>query len=262
VKSFIFALQHLTRIHLADVAFDQRQLGRSGMYFPLVGLILGLLLVLMDWIAGLLFPPIAAAAALVLGLVVLTGGIHLDGFMDTVDGVFSGRPRERKLEIMRDSRVGAFGALGVFCLLLFKFGLLAGLTEKTFQPLILMTVLGRWSMTYAIARFPYARSEGMGRLHSLHTGKLELAVASLTALLIATATGGVGGIVIFCISIFFSHMICVYLNRVLGGLTGDTYGFLNEITEVFVLSLYFPLARYAPEIFSVLFPAIINVLIV
>lgn len=250
MKSFVFALQHLTRLHLVDLAFDQRQLGRSGMYFPLVGLILGLLLVLTDRLAGLLFPPTAAAAAILVGLVVLTGGIHLDGFMDTVDGVFSGRPRERMLEIMKDSRVGAFGALGVFCLLLFKFSLLTGLTGRTYQALIMMTVLGRWAMTYAIARFPYARNEGMGKLHSLHTGNFELAVASLTALVIVAATGGLGGMVIFCASLFFVHLMCVYLNRVLGGLTGDTYGFLNEITEVFILTLYIPLARYAPYIFS------------
>ena len=250
MKSFVFALQHLTRLHLAEVAFDQRQLGRSGMYFPLVGLILGLMLVLTDRLAGLLFPPTAAAAAVVVGLVLLTGGIHLDGFMDTVDGVFSGRSRERMLEIMKDSRVGAFGALGVFCLLLFKFSLIAGLTGRTYQALIMMTVLGRWAMTYAIARFPYARNEGMGKLHSLHTGNFELAVASLTALVVVAATGGLGGMVIFCASLFFVHLICVYLNRVLGGLTGDTYGFLNEITEVFILALFIPLARYAPYIFS------------
>lgn len=254
MKSFVFAFQHLTRIHLAEVAFDQRQLGRSGMYFPLVGLILGLLLVLTDWLAGLLFPPTAAAAAILVGLVVLTGGIHLDGFMDTVDGVFSGRSRERMLEIMKDSRIGAFGALGVFCLLLFKFSLITGLTGRTYQALIMMTVLGRWAMTYAIARFPYARNEGMGKLHSLHTGNFELAVASLTALVIVAATGGLGGMVIFCASLSFVHLICVYLNRVLGGLTGDIYGFLNEITEVFILALFIPLARYAPYIFSGFIP--------
>ncbi|MFZ5652423.1 MAG: adenosylcobinamide-GDP ribazoletransferase [Bacillota bacterium] len=238
MRSFIFALQHLTRIHIGNVAFDKRQLGRSGMFFPLVGLILGGLLAALDHLAGMAFPPMAATAAVLVGLVALTGGIHLDGFMDTVDGVFSGRPRERKLEIMKDSRVGAFGVLGVFCLLLFKYGLLTGLAGPGgYTALIMMTVFGRWSMTYAIARFPYARNEGMGKLYKLHTGSFELAVATATALAIALAAGKTGGLLIFALSALFAHFLCSYLNRVLGGLTGDTYGFLNESTEVFALAV-------------------------
>lgn len=250
MRSFVFALQHLTRIRIMDVPFDERQLGRSGMYFPLVGLILGLLLILVDRLAWVMFPPMAAAAAVLVCLVVFTGGIHLDGFMDTVDGVFSGRPRERMLEIMKDSRVGAFGALGAFCLLLFKFGLLTGLSGPgDYGALILMTVSGRWAMTYAIARFPYARDEGMGRLYKLYTRSFELAAASGVALVIALAAGKLGGAVIFLLSALFAHLLCGYLNRVLGGLTGDTYGFLNELTEVFVLAIYLPVERYFPYLF-------------
>lgn len=250
MSSFVFALQHLTRIHLCDVAFNERNLGRSGMFFPLVGIILGAILVVVDRLAGFLFPPAAAAAAVVVGLVLLTGGIHLDGFMDTADGVFSGRPRERKLEIMRDSRVGAFGALAVFCLLLFKFALLTGLAGNgQYMALIMMTVFGRWAMTYAIARFPYAREEGMGTLHSRYTGSFELGVASLIAIAAAGA-GGPGGIIIFFASAAAAHIFCLYIKNTLGGLTGDTYGALNEILEVFVLALYLPLSKYAPSLFT------------
>lgn len=250
MSSFVFALQHLTRIHLCDVAFDERNLGRSGMFFPLVGIILGAILVVVDRLAVLLFPPAAVAAAVVVGLVLLTGGIHLDGFMDTVDGVFSGRPRERKLEIMRDSRVGAFGALAVFCLLLFKFALLTGLAGTgRYMAFIMMAVFGRWAMTYAIARFPYARAEGMGTPHSRYTGSFELGVASLTAVA-AAAAGGPGGIIIFFVSAAAAHIFCVYIKNILGGLTGDTYGALNEILEVFVLALYIPLVKYAPSLFT------------
>lgn len=251
MRSFVFALQMLTRIRLKDIQFDERLFGRSGMYFPLVGLILGGTLIVVEILAGILFPPMAATAAMLVGLVVLTGGIHLDGFMDTVDGVFSGRPRERKLEIMKDSRVGAFGALAVFCLLLFKFGLFSGLAgPEDYPALIMMTVFGRWALTYAIARFPYARDEGMGKLYKLYTGSFELAVATVMAVAIAMAAGKAGGAVIFCLSVLFTHLLCSYLNRVLGGLTGDTYGFLNELTEVFVLALYLPLERYFPFLFA------------
>jgi len=250
MHSFAFALQHLTRLHLFNPPFDERNLGRSGIFFPLVGLILGGLLLIINILAGLLFPPAAQAAAVLVGLVALTGGIHLDGFMDTMDGVFSGRPREKKLEIMRDSRVGAFGALAAFCLLLFKFSLLTGLAGPgAFPALLLMTVTGRWSMTYAIARFPYARGEGMGTLFRRYTGARELAVASATALLAAAGAGGPGGVIILLASALLAHIICCGFNRALGGLTGDTYGALNELLEVFVLALYLPLIRYASWLF-------------
>ncbi|MFZ5631811.1 MAG: adenosylcobinamide-GDP ribazoletransferase [Bacillota bacterium] len=250
MSSFIFALQHLTRLHLWDVAFDERRLGRSGMFFPLVGLVLGGLLIAIDKLACFLFPPAAASAVVVVGLVLLTGGLHLDGFMDTMDGFFCGRPRERMLEIMRDSRVGAFGVVGVFCLLLLKFALLTGLAgTDRFPALIMIAVFGRWAMTYAIARFPYAREEGLGKLYSRYTGTPELAVASLTALAAAVAAGGAGGVIIFFISALCAHLLCVYFSRILGGLTGDTYGALNEITEVLVLLVYLPVDRYAPFLF-------------
>lgn len=250
MKSFIFALQHLTRLPAGSPSFDERSLGRSGMFFPLVGLILGVLLSGADLLAGLAFPPLAASAAVLVAMVALTGGIHLDGFMDTVDGVFSGRSRERKLEIMKDSRVGAFGALGVFCLLLFKFGLLTGLSGGRAGAFIIMAVSGRWAMTYAIARFSYIRAEGLGTLYSLHTGNFELAVASLTALAVVACAGRAGGLIIFLAALAAAHMLCRYLHKVLGGLTGDTYGALNELIEVFVLALYLPLHSHAPQLFS------------
>ncbi|MCL6610538.1 MAG: adenosylcobinamide-GDP ribazoletransferase [Peptococcaceae bacterium] len=250
MHSLVFALQHLTRLPLPQVPFDERRLGRSGMFFPLAGLILGGILIALDWLAGVLFPPAARAAVVVAGLAALTGGIHLDGFMDTVDGVFSGRPRERKLEIMRDSRVGAFGALAVFCLLLLKYALLTGLAGTGgFPALIMMAVFGRWAMTYALARFPYAREEGLGKLFSRHTGSFELALASLTALVAAAGSGGAGGVIIFFATAVLAHLLCAYFNKMLGGLTGDTYGALNEALEVFVLALYLPLRERAPFLF-------------
>ncbi|MFZ5596919.1 MAG: adenosylcobinamide-GDP ribazoletransferase [Bacillota bacterium] len=250
MKSFVFALQLLTRIRILDLSFNEKALGRSTMFFPLVGLFLGGILVFIHRVAGEIFPPAAVAAAVVVALVMLTGGMHLDGFMDTVDGLFSGRPRERMLEIMKDSRAGSFGVVGVVCLLLFKFSLITGIAGVyDYMGLIMMTVTGRWGMTYATARFPYAREEGMGRLFTLHTGIPELAVASLTALVVSAVAGGLGGLIIFLSAGIFTHLLCMYMNKVLGGLTGDTYGAVNEVLEVFVLALYISLNRLAPILF-------------
>ncbi len=252
--SFLFALQYLTRIPSKSITFDERLFGRSSMFFPVVGLILGGFLMLIDWLTGAFYPDAVRSAVLVISMVLLTGGIHLDGFMDTVDGIFGGSTKEKKMEIMRDSRVGAFSVLAVFCLLLIKYSFLAGFQKGSgFTALIMMAVYGRWAMTYALSIFSYARDEGIGKLFSQYTGKSELIVASLFTASVALFCGGIGGLIVFFITVLFAHMFCSYIRSVLGGLTGDTYGALNELTEVFVLAVYLPLYKYLPVIFNRLF---------
>lgn len=251
MNSFLFALQQLTRIHIKDVPFEPRDLGRSPLYFPLVGLIIGVLAAAFYAAADSIFPSAVVASLLVVGLVMLTGGIHLDGFMDTVDGVFSGRPRERKLEIMRDSRVGAFGALGVACLLLIKFTLIYELPSGCVPGILLvMPVISRWAMVYAIARFPYAREEGMGRLHSEYTGTKELIIVSAVTLLISVAAAGPAGLLLLIAAWGFTEILCRYFIVHLGGLTGDTYGAVNETCEVFVLLGLYPVYSLMPALFG------------
>ena len=132
-------------------------------YFPLVGLLLAALLWLLVLILTPLVPQLALAALLVVGLVLLTGGLHLDGLMDTCDGLLGGSTRERKLEIMRDSRVGSFGVLGGACILLLKFALLASVSIHAL-PLALLLALpsARWAMVLALRIFPSARPTGLG----------------------------------------------------------------------------------------------------
>lgn len=244
MRSFAYALQHLSRLRIYNGPFDEAAFGGSSKYFPLAGLLLGIVLVGLNWMFQWVFPQPVKAALLLVSLVVLTGGLHLDGYMDTMDGVLSGRSRERMLEIMRDSRVGAFGALGMGCLLLLKYALLLGLPEH-FLPavLLLMAVMGRWGMVYAIARFPYARPQGLGTLFSTYTGARELATATLITFLVAIVAGKFTGLGILVIVLAITHWLCVTFVRLLGGLTGDTYGAINEIVEVVVLLAYYPLVR-------------------
>lgn len=242
VLSFCYALQHLSRIQIYRGTFDGVSFGRSSIFFPLVGLILGSLLWALFLGAELIFPGPVVAALLVLAMVLLTGGIHLDGFMDTMDGVFSGRPRERKLEIMRDSRVGAFGAVALVCLLLLKFSLLLGLASQWLPVAVLVAaVVSRWGMVYAIALFPYVRTQGLGRLYADHTGRKQLAVATVMAAALVFLVAGVGGLVLLGLGALVTHIIAAALAKELGGLTGDTYGAINEILEVAVLLAVYPL---------------------
>src|SRR5215831_4199467 len=123
-------------------------------YFPVVGVLLACLLWLISLLLTPLIPQLVLAALLVAALVILTGGLHLDGLMDTCDGLFGGSTRERKLEIMHDSRVGSFGVLAAICVLLLKFALFASLNARVL-PLALLIALpsARWTMVVALGVF-------------------------------------------------------------------------------------------------------------
>ena len=166
LKGFATAWQFLTRINLFKEAnFDQESLGKAYRFFPLVGLILGLFLALLGYSASKLFQPLTVAIILVTADILLTGGLHLDGFMDTCDGIYSGRGRDRILEIMKDSRVGSMGVLGALVLLGLKVSFLYELAGTTaFLPgLIVMPLFSRWCMIMVMAVYPSARQQGLGR---------------------------------------------------------------------------------------------------
>ena len=205
-------------------------------YFPVVGLLLALL----SWLAVLLFsrliPQLALAALLVVTLVMLTGGLHLDGLMDTCDGLFGGRTRERKLEIMRDSRVGSFGVLGALCILLLKFALLASIPVSSL-PLALLLILpiSRWSMVLALSAFPPARPTGLGAAYHHTITTRRLLITGLIALLIALIAGRLIGLLAWITSSIVALLIGAWITKKIGGLTGDSCGAINEIVEVMTL---------------------------
>lgn len=251
MKSFFFALQHLSRIRLYNGEFNEIAFGKSPVYFPAVGLILGIALLLARQIFILVFPVPVVAALLIVTMAALTGGIHLDGFMDTFDGMFSGRSKERKMEIMRDSRVGAFGVLGLACLFLLKYSAFTALPVEILTSLIILaTVLSRWAMVYLIVFFPYARKEGLGTLYSLYAGKREFALATLGAALITILTAGVAGLLIWLTLFIVVHFVAQKVKAELGGLTGDIYGATCEGSELIVYLAAFPAYNILPQLFS------------
>ena len=201
-----------------------------------VGLLLGLILVAVDKGAGALFPAPLTAALLLATLVILTRGLHLDGFMDVCDGLFGGYTPERRLEIMRDSHVGAFAVVGAVSLLLLKYGALVsllslGVPGKEFV-LLLFPTLSRWSMVLQLGVFPYVRAEGLGS--PLHQGSAKLATlaALLTAIVTSVVLGSIGGAVLLAGLTLLAWLLGLTMAKMLGGLTGDTYGATNEIIEV------------------------------
>jgi len=244
LKSFLFALQHLTRLPSPRVSFDEAVCGRATVYFPVAGALLGAVMAALVWAAGPYLPHQLQASLLIFVMVMLTGGIHLDGFMDSIDGLFSGRPSEKKLEIMRDSRVGAFGVIGVICLLLLKFNLLAGIPNLVLiKLLIVVPALSRWNMTFAVVVFPYARPEGLGTIYKEYSGTKELIWATVFAAAIAGLVLGVYGILIMVLGAAITYLLGIKITKELGGLTGDIYGFISELSEVMLLLAAYPLLK-------------------
>lgn len=234
---FLAAVQFLTVIPLhRDVT--QKELGRSLVYFPLVGLGIGAVLFGLDRFFILFLPAAVGSALLIVVLVLLTGANHLDGFIDTCDGMAAGRSPQERLDIMCDSRVGGFGVVGACCLLLVKYVSLLFLPGAyRMAGLLLMPVLGRWAMVYAIFAYPSARKTGMGQTFKEQTDRWKMIIATLIAIAISVALMKLWGLALMA-AIWLSVLVLAsFLKGRLGGLTGDTYGALNEVVEVFVLIL-------------------------
>ncbi|GGF82315.1 adenosylcobinamide-GDP ribazoletransferase [Paenibacillus albidus] len=251
------AFQFLSRFPVpGDPGFSRELLHRSVVYYPLVGAAIGLCVAAAAALSGLLLPPLPAAVITLILWVLLTGGLHLDGWMDTADGLLSHRSRERMLEIMKDSRVGAMGVLACVLLLLLKASLLAAWipgSGYTALPLLLLPpVWSRWFMVRAMARLPIARGDdGLAASFAGLAAVQERRALALAALLTLAAAGvplalsGPGA------AAWPLHLAAALLvpgaayacgtlaarraSRRLGGLTGDVYGALNELLEAALL---------------------------
>ncbi|MGH2496486.1 MAG: adenosylcobinamide-GDP ribazoletransferase [Ktedonobacteraceae bacterium] len=241
-REFVAALRFLSVLPVPGSAllFDKNetapQLVIGCEYFPVVGLLLALMLWLLVLLFSRLIPQLALAALLVIALVMLTGGLHLDGLMDTCDGLFGGRTRERKLEIMRDSRVGSFGVLGALCTLLLKFALLASIPVSSL-PLALLLILpvARWSMVLALYVFSPARPTGLGAIYHHAITTRRLLITGLIALIIALIAGRFTGLIALITGSLAALVIGLGITKSIGGLTGDSCGSIDELVEVVTL---------------------------
>ena len=179
------------------------------------------------------------AAFLVAVMIVVTRGLHLDGLMDVFDGVFGGFTPERRLEIMRDSRVGAFGVIGAIAVLLLKYGALVSLLMLP-QPgkewaLFLFPTLSRWTMVVLLGAFPYVRTQGLGSPFHGTGIKIATTIAGISALAASVLLGGFAGLGLFFGVTVVAWLMGWAIAKTLGGLTGDAYGATNEIIETVVL---------------------------
>ncbi|MFZ5648901.1 MAG: adenosylcobinamide-GDP ribazoletransferase [Bacillota bacterium] len=234
---FLLALQFLTRIPVT-VRGPVRDSDMAGSMacFPLIGLLLGSLAAGVNVLLSLfLAPPVCDFFSIAL-LVLITGNMHTDGLMDAADGLFSGKPGERALEIMKDSRVGSHGVTAGVLVLLSKFILLWQLPQDAKAiSLILFPALGRWSQVYAAAVHPYARPGGGTGGFTDHVGTREVMVASAFTLAAVAVPLGLKGAVPAAAALLGTIALGRFISRKIGGMTGDTLGAISECTEVLAL---------------------------
>ena len=218
--------------------FTARELGAAVGFYPLVGLVLGGLLLAADYLLALFMPPLVRLALILVLWVLLTGALHLDGFLDACDGLLGGYTPESRLEIMRDEHFGAFALAGGVLLLLVKFSSLSAITPLA-PALLLAPVLGRWGMAVALVAFPYARPQGLGRAVKDNAGLRQAILATLFALIISLAVAWWWADWRVLLALVSAALLvwagARYTLRRLPGLTGDIYGALNEIIELIVL---------------------------
>ncbi|MEL6471768.1 MAG: adenosylcobinamide-GDP ribazoletransferase [Cyanobacteria bacterium J06623_4] len=211
-------------------------------WVPWIGLVIGGILALADWSLRILQMPVTVSSGLVVVLgIALTGGLHLDGVMDTADGLSVPNP-ERRLAVMADSRMGAFGGMAATALILLKVLALSAIAQYRGFVLVAIAVWGRWAQQWAIGRYPYLKKEGKGALHKSAIPTIWQTLPHLLAMLAISGVLGISGLIPIGLSVrttlgglLLSGLVSSYFYRQLGGHTGDTYGAVVEWTEALLL---------------------------
>lgn len=233
LRSFLIALQFLTRFPVPVTGpLQPQEQGRSLLAYPLVGGVIGLLLLLLDWLLGTPDPWLEAALLLTTWVIV-TGALHLDGLADSADAWLGGRgDPQRTLEIMKDPRSGPAGISAVVMLLLLKFAALTALLRAEVWPaLIIAPVLGRAALVWLFASTPYVREGGLGSALSEHVPS-DAAWLLLAGIAVAMPLlFGWQGLRLALVLLVVGWLLRRLMLKHIHGTTGDTAGALLEVIE-------------------------------
>lgn len=242
MSAFWIALQFLTRLPCPqNLPNDAQLVGRSALFYPLVGTVIGLLLYGAAWLSSLLDSPAdysSVFAAIILSLwAALTGALHLDGLGDSADAwLGGGTDRQRCFEIMQDPRSGTAAVVSIILLLLLKFVALdVLLTQQQFWPLLLAPIIGRASVLALLLNTPNARPDGFSAaINNYLPRTAAIGVVIVSALLLVIITPLAGSITLLAVTLTVYLLRRLMMQR-LGGATGDTCGAVVEIVEASVL---------------------------
>ncbi len=238
MRSFILMLSFFTRLPLPQTLYEESLYIKGIKYVPFIGLLMGFMLYGISFLSLILDKQVVAVV-LMLAYIMLTGALHLDGLADTCDGVFSGRNRQRILEIMRDSHIGVYGVISIgFWLLIYSILL----SRIPYEALIVLPIAGKSAAIISASLAKYVRDEGLGKIFAEN--------AKGPALFFAIAIPVLAVILIdpfYSIGLGFSFIAVVlatgWFKKILGGITGDTMGFVCEISQmVFLFTVYLTVA--------------------
>lgn len=237
MKEVLLAVQFLTTIPVKIKQVSARELADSASFFPVAGLLLGAAAAAACWYldrTGL--GAIASSAITVTLLIFLTGGMHLDGLADASDALFSGKTKEEMLVIMRDSRIGTMGVLGIIMAILLKIVLLGSIAPAA-RPaaLIAMCVMGRWAMVFSMKLAPYARIDGKAKPFIEGFNTKIFYTATAIALISVIALVRIDGAIVFGAVTACAYAATRFIKRRIGGITGDTLGATEELCEIAAL---------------------------
>ncbi|ODU56608.1 MAG: adenosylcobinamide-GDP ribazoletransferase [Clostridium sp. SCN 57-10] len=240
INACFIAFATYSRIPVPQVEWNERNMKYSFCFFPLIGAFVGAALLVLDWVCGFfgfgrtLF---AAAAAALPAL--LTGGIHMDGFCDTSDALASHAPRERKLEILKDSNVGAFAVIRLCLFYLLYFGALSQISSRGLGVAAAGFVLSRALSGFAVVRFRAAKKDGMAAAfrdaaHRSTVSAVMAAFAALAAGAMVWAAPVAGACALMAaLAVFAYYRVMSY--RVFGGVTGDLAGWFLSLCELWIV---------------------------
>ena len=244
---FLVAAQFLTRLPVPLIeGFQPGWLSRSARYFPLIGALIGLIGAGVWWLSSLCFPPAVAVGLTMSTSLLLTGALHEDGFADVCDGFGGGTSRESILAIMKDSRIGAYGAIGIAVMLGLRWMTLASLPRAAFAILFIGAhTVSRWCATALIWQLPYVRTDAdakakpfadsLGAADWILSGALgALAFLPLIALVDPAAGLPWTRVLVAATAAAAAATLLagVYFTRRIGGYTGDCLGAVQQITEL------------------------------
>ncbi|MDR4496339.1 MAG: adenosylcobinamide-GDP ribazoletransferase [Candidatus Scalindua sp.] len=266
MKHFIWTLRFLTIVPIVSrQQVSPPRISNVAFWFPIVGLIIGIALTCLYLPALQLFSHLIADALVLTAYIIMTGGYHLDGLADTFDGLFGGNNREKRLKIMRDSRIGTYGVLCLVVTIGLKYLCIASIGSKDMvrmpfffdtdtmsglsptvlyacekgKILFLMCAVGRWSQILSASVSTYARDdEGTGRIIVDNLNLKHLLISSCVPLILIFFFCGMKGIFVLFIVMVTSLIFTSFVKGKIGGMTGDTLGAVNEISELtFLLSV-------------------------
>jgi adenosylcobinamide-GDP ribazoletransferase len=233
VTGLVVAARYLTIVPVpGPVRSNAHALGRSAPWFPVIGLGIGVALAVIDRVAQVLFPLLLAGLITVTAWKLLTGGLHLDGLADCLDGL-GGRDAERRLAIMRDSRIGAFGALGLILLLLLEIAAVTEMPQDVrARALLVVPAVARATPPLLARLFRSARHEGQGAAFSASVGALAAPIALAIALVVAIVALRALGLAVLAVSVSSALVVTRFFATRFSGITGDVLGAAIEIAEV------------------------------